>query len=419
MATPNAKKGFDAKVWWADLPPKRRQQYALGGVVVGVVLLSWLMLAGSGGTTRTRDVGKEDSRVTNSLLPDENTRDIGMTGLAKDVEGQREEAQGLAERLGRLEEIQQERDRMQTEGGGVRGRDQQMRQELEELRKQLADLQKNGVPAAQAPAGEGQAPIGPPQDGGNPEGAAGYGGIRSIGQKEAPPAQPGYGGAMADAGAGSGAAADAPKAAPTMYLPSGSIITGIMLTGLDAPTGKGAMKDPVPVLVRIQKEAILPNMYRADIKECFALVAGQGDLASERAYLRSETISCVRRDKTVIDMSMKAYVVDTDGKAGLRGRLVSKQGSAVSKAILASFAEGVAEAFSGQNNRNISNGQIDYGSAAESGAVGGFSSSLDRISKYYLDLADQLFPILEIDAGRKVTLVLVKGLEMNSVREPE
>lgn len=421
MATNQAKKGFDAKVWWGDLAPKRRQQYALGGVIVGVVLLSWLMLAGSGGTTRTRDVGKDDAKVTNSLLPDENTRDIGMTGLAKDVEGQREESQSMAERLGRLEEIQQERDRMQTEGGGVRGRDQQMRQELEELRTQLAEMQKNGVPAAQGPLGQGQAPIGPPpEDNGGQDAATGYGGIRSIGQKEATQAQPGYGGAMADANAGTGGeSATTPKAVPTMYLPSGSIITGIMLTGLDAPTGKGAMKDPVPVLVRIQKEAILPNMYRADIKECFALVAGQGDLASERAYLRSETISCVRRDKTVIDMSMKAYVVDTDGKAGLRGRLVSKQGSAVSKAILASFAEGVAKAFSGQNSNNVSNGQVDYGSAAESGMVGGFSSSLDRISKYYLDLADQLFPILEIDAGRKVTLVLVKGLEMNSVREPE
>lgn len=411
-----AKKGFDFKSWWGNLPPKRRQQYALFGVMGGVALLSWMMLTGSGGGGRSNDPAKEDSRVTNSLLPDENTRDIGMTGLAKDVEGQREEQQSVAERVGRLEEIQAERDRQQSEGGGVRGRDQQMREEIDALREQVAELQKNGPAAAASGQVGAVAPMSPAQE----ESPVSYGGIRSIGDKVPEASEP----SMVEVSADQPAAADeggqakrgGDAAVPKMYLPSGSIIQGVMLTGLDAPTGKGAMKDPVPVLVRIQMDAILPNRFRADIKECFALVAGQGDLASERAYLRSESISCVRHDKSVIDINMKAYVVDTDGKAGLRGRLVSKQGSVLSKAILASFADGVSQAFKGDKSASLSNGQVDYGAAAESGAVMGVSSSLDRISKYYLDLADQLFPILEIDAGRKVTLVLVKGLEMSSVQ---
>lgn len=410
MATSTKK--FDFKTWWAELAPKRRQQFTLFGVAGGVVLISWAMLASGGTVSHVKDPSKEDAKITNSLLPDENTRDIGMTGIAKDVEGQREESQTLSERVSRVEEIMQERDRQAADGGGVRGREQQMRQELDQLREQISDLQKNGAPAA---AGQG-APAAASTTVAVDQAPPGYGSIRTV-EDAAPKAVAVSDDQTTDDSTSATPAKAAAPAAPKMYLPSGSIISGIMLTGLDAPTGKGAMKDPVPVLVRIQAEAILPNLYRADIKECFALVAGQGDLASERAYLRSESISCVRRDKSVIDLDMKAYVVDTDGKAGLRGRLVSKQGSVLGKAIIASFADGVSQAFKGNNsNSNIAGGQIDYGQATQSGAVQGVSSSLDRISKYYLDLADQLFPILEIDAGRKVTLVLVKGLEMSSVR---
>lgn len=414
------KKKLNLAAKWEALPPKRRQQLALFGVLGGVALVSMVLLSGSGGSSSTEDLAKQDTRVPNTLLPDQNTRDIGMSGLAKDVEGQRDETETVKERIGRVEELIKQQEKSRQEGGAGRTREEQMRQELEDLRVQVETLKTQGVPAA-----AGGAPVAAAAPA-VPDVSTSYGGIRNI-SNTAPSGN--EAGASFDEESTDPEVEDvdqrktsqlqpAPKSAPKTYLPSGSIIQGVMLTGLDAPTGKGALKDPVPVLVRIQKEAILPNKFRADVRECFALVAGQGDLASERAYLRSETISCVRNDKGVIDLSMKAYVVDTDGKAGLRGRLVSKQGSALSKAILASFADGVSQAFKGQTQPlKLSDGsEVDYGNAGYAGAVMGVSSSLDRISKYYLDLADQLFPILEIDAGRQVTLVLVKGMEMTSVR---
>ncbi|MDJ1478821.1 TraB/VirB10 family protein [Bacillus sp. LS15-K4] len=88
-----------------------------------------------------------------------------------------------------------------------------------------------------------------------------------------------------------------------------------MTTGLDAPTHESARREPFPALLRIQKEAILPNRFRADIKECFLIAAGYGDLSSERAYLRGETISCVREDGGVIETRLDSYAVGEDGKA--------------------------------------------------------------------------------------------------------
>ena len=85
-----------------------------------------------------------------------------------------------------------------------------------------------------------------------------------------------------------------PKDQPKLLrLPAGSLLSGQLITGLDVPTGQGVRREPYPVLIRIKASAILPNRYRTHVRECFVLASGYGDLSSERAYLRSETLSCI------------------------------------------------------------------------------------------------------------------------------
>ena len=43
-----------------------------------------------------------------------------------------------------------------------------------------------------------------------------------------------------------------------VYLPAGSFFSGVLLTGLDAPTQLAAKSSPMPVIIRVKKEAILP-----------------------------------------------------------------------------------------------------------------------------------------------------------------
>ena len=133
-----------------------------------------------------------------------------------------------------------------------------------------------------------------------------------------------------------------------LRLTAGSILSGQLITGLDVPTGQGARREPYPVLIRIKASAILPNRYRTNVRECFVLASGYGDLSSERAYLRSETLSCIFKQKDkeqVIERPLEGYIAGEDGKAGLRGRLVSKQGQVMAKAAMAGFLSGVSEAF--------------------------------------------------------------------------
>jgi len=199
--------------------------------------------------------------------------------------------------------------------------------------------------------------------------------------------------------------------------PAGAFAKAVLLSGLDAPTGGLAKTNPQPVLLRLVDHGTLPNRFRSRVRECFVTAAGYGDLASERAYLRLEKLSCVLRDGTVLEVALKGFVTGEDGKAGLRGRVVSKQGQLIARALVAGVAggigNGVAQSFTSLSTSALGNVQsIDPGNIAQYGVANGFASALDRIAQWYLERANEVYPVLEVDAGRVVEVVLNEGLEL-------
>ncbi len=169
-------------------------------------------------------------------------------------------------------------------------------------------------------------------------------------------------------------------------LPSGSILTGTLITGLDAPTASQARREPFPVLVRLKKTAILPNRFQTDVRECFTLLAAYGDLSSERAYMRGETMSCVLDDGTVVEQRLEGYAAGEDGKAGARGRIVRKEGQFIARALAVGFLEAAGQALGGGRNV-VQLGFHDTGSyvdgaeqSAGSVAIAGAGNALGRVA---------------------------------------
>jgi len=219
------------------------------------------------------------------------------------------------------------------------------------------------------------------------------------------------------------------KVVKGLFIPAGSRFDGILLNGVDAGTGKQARENPYPVVVRIKKEAVLPNRYKlSDVKECFVMASGYGELSSERVHLRTETISCIRKDHGVLEAKINMYAVGEDSKAGLRGRLVNKQGQLLAKSLMAGFFQGVAGAFNQQaipalNTTATAGTAVGYqsllsGQTLQTGAAQGFGSAFDRLSQFYLDMAEQIFPVLEIDAGRRISFQMTNGVELK-FKEPQ
>ncbi len=208
------------------------------------------------------------------------------------------------------------------------------------------------------------------------------------------------------------------------YLPSGMFGRALVLSGLDAPTGGQAQSNPHPVLLQLLDLAVLPNRYRYDWKYCTVTGAGYGDISSERAYIRTESLSCVGKDGRVLDVPIKGYIAGEDGKAGMRGRLISKQGQALANALLAGVVSGIGDGLEKSSTIHSvsalgSTATVKPGDEYKAGIGAGVGRALDRLANYYIQLAEKMFPVIEVDAGRVVDVVLTKGATVDVIPNEE
>ncbi len=201
---------------------------------------------------------------------------------------------------------------------------------------------------------------------------------------------------------------------PGTYLPSGSFVRAVLLAGLNAPTGGQAQSNPHPVLLRLVDHAQLPNQFRLKAKDCLIVGSGYGDLSSERAYIRTESLSCVSPGGESLDLPIKGYVAGEDGKAGVMGRLITKQGQVLANALIAGIGSGLGQAFQQSASTTStsplgSTSTVKSGEEFKAGISSGVGKAMDRLAQYYISLAEKLYPVVEVDAGRLVDVVITKG----------
>lgn len=203
-----------------------------------------------------------------------------------------------------------------------------------------------------------------------------------------------------------------------MFLPATSIITGVLISGLEAPTSMSSKSEPFPVTMRIKKDVILPNNFTMDLRDCNMLGSAQGDLASQRAYIRATSLSCVNSKGKAFDVKIEAYAVsEFDGKNGIKGTLISRNGNAITGAAFAGGLSALTQSLSPSRVSSLNidpNSQAQYqtpnfgalGALAGSGAASG---GLNRLVDYYTSIAEQQWPVIEISPGRGITFIVQQG----------
>ncbi|MCR6591882.1 sex pilus assembly protein [Campylobacter insulaenigrae] len=208
-------------------------------------------------------------------------------------------------------------------------------------------------------------------------------------------------------------------------LPTGTIIKAILLSGMDAPTMAQAKTSPLPVLMKVSDLSILPNRWTYNINECFLMGEGYGDLTSERAYIRINNISCITNKGEHIDMLMKGVATGEDGKLGLKGEVVTKQGALLARTLVAGFLEGVGESFAKQNEivtqgwggTVTTNNTVSPSESIQAGAFQGLSKSAEKLADFYLKMADQVTPVIEISAGREVDVITTATTDLKTIEQ--
>lgn len=209
------------------------------------------------------------------------------------------------------------------------------------------------------------------------------------------------------------------KNASAGMLVPGAFAPVALLNGLDAGTSTTTQSNPQPVLLRIADNAILPGSAKYQLKSCFVLGSGYGELSSERVNIRFSRLSCVdKKNRLVLSQEVAGYLVDSDGKLGMRGVVTDRQGAKLGKALLAGFAEGLAKAIGGAQSTITTVGtetaSVLGGSAAlRAAGLSGAENATRQLAQFYLDEAKAIFPVITVEAGRTGTIVFTSGVTLN------
>lgn len=382
---------------WDRLGPRGKQLLVVAATLAAMAAIVAPFAATEPPVTTRPKTDKADATRLRNILTPADPRQLGMSGLARELDDlKRARSEPAVPTAGPPPPS--------TEAAELRSTLATLQAELVQIRSEARER----AAAAVAPAGRGAAAGAPTVA--RPAAALRIRTLDSDDGNEPRPNAP----TAATPAAPPGAGAVAPPKPAGFYLPSGSLLTGVLIYGLEAATGRQASADPQPVLVRLKTEALLPSRWRADVRECHVMAACFGTLAAERAYCRSTTISCIAEDGTAFDSEVQMVAVGSDGKLGLVGRVVSKQGAALRNATLAGFAEGAARALGGSGATRIGiDGGFNPGGVLQSGGAGGAGSALDRVAQFYIEQAAETQPVIEIDGGREISFATVRGATLD------
>jgi conjugal transfer pilus assembly protein TraB len=416
------------------LSPRQRQYATLGAILVGGVGLLWAIFA----LTDTR-LPATDPKNNNSGLPATVTN-IGVMSPGQQVNPVDQWVGNAGRKLAQYENERDEQTRLNKDRQAFEARTMQRFAELEQ--KLTSASQAAATPPTPSPGSMPTAPAQPmpamPPEASlppvPPPPKAAPAGTLPLGEPGMPPANPEPSAPVLtrislvdrDRPRGSAAAApDSPTSSATeaktvsTFLPV-SFTRGTLLGGLDAPTGGQSQSNPQPVLIRLSDNSVLPNQFRGEYRDCFVIAAGYGDISSERAYLRTENLSCVRPDGATLEVKIQGSVYGEDGKVGMRGRLVTKQGQMLANALLAGVVSGIGQGVSTSSTTystsalgTIANSGGNNADAYRAGLGTGVGKALDRLAQYYIKLAENTFPVIEVDAGREIDVVITKGVRID------
>ncbi|HVV69604.1 MAG TPA: TraB/VirB10 family protein [Gammaproteobacteria bacterium] len=215
-----------------------------------------------------------------------------------------------------------------------------------------------------------------------------------------------------------------PSRNPDTYVPSGTFVRAVMIGGADASAGVSSQSNPTPTLFRIIDPGTLPNHHKSHLKDCVATAAVIGDISSERGQMRLERLSCVSPKGQIIDMPVAGTVFGPEGKNGVRGMPLWREGALLKRAFIAGSLSGLSSGIAQQYTSTALN---PYGSTTtvnnsdifKYGAAQGASNAMDKLADYNIRRADQYHPVIQLSAGTVVDIVFLEGFYLDGQKHDD
>ncbi|GAB6264298.1 TraB/TrbI/VirB10 family type IV secretion system protein [Photobacterium sp. R1] len=203
------------------------------------------------------------------------------------------------------------------------------------------------------------------------------------------------------------------------YVPAGTMVTAIITGGADANAGVNGQSDTSPIIFQTMNDGLLPNGKASKLNNCTVTGAVYGEVSSSRGIVRTHRLSCIFKDDEIIDIPVEGTVFNF-GRNGIRGNTVIRNGDIVQMAGLASILKGTGEA---ANLFTTTTSTSALGSTStvkgEDALLNILGQSADSVGKtlsdYYVKLADQYHPFIELNPGNVVNIIFLKGFPLDAV----
>lgn len=216
-------------------------------------------------------------------------------------------------------------------------------------------------------------------------------------------------------------------------IPSGTTVKAILVSSVDAVCSLSSASDPQPVKLRILDDGHLPKCVRVKLKGGLVVASAYGDLSSERVYIRPERLTQVKANGEFVETVISGFISGEDGKNGVRGVVVDKSEKIVGNATISGIFSGASQylqamirskycgfgGYYGCGDSSPCDGKgscYPYGlDVAGEGATSGACSGLDLLTRYYIQRAEQVRPVIQVTAGRLVDITFTHSAELGDL----
>lgn len=205
------------------------------------------------------------------------------------------------------------------------------------------------------------------------------------------------------------------------WIPSGSFSEAVMIEGADVNASVTGQQNTSPVVITLLGDVSMPNGKTWNMDQCRVTGEMYGDISSERGEVRTQNISCILKNGKHIDMPFDGHV-SFQGKVGIRGKPVMRNGAIIANAgaagLLSGFGEGIKSAATPTVGLGAS-ASVGAGDILKQGFGGGASKAADTLSQYWIKRAEQYHPVIDIGAGNAVTVVFQKGFRLETIEDAD
>ncbi len=212
------------------------------------------------------------------------------------------------------------------------------------------------------------------------------------------------------------------------YITTGSFARAVLLTGVVVGTGTNNAASPEPIMLRLVDTAIFSKGNKTEqIKEAVLIGSCSGDISSERAKCRLETVSLLNRNGEIIEKPVEGWLIGEDGRPGVKGLVVDRSSEVARMAVLNGVLGGIAQFLQNQATSGIFpispiTGQqhaLKGKDSLKAGVYAGSGNALEKLADFAIKRAESMSPVIVVASGRVIDVVFRKGFDLNQDKLPD